>query len=96
MHSSELSLGSIRRCRRGTEHAREIHPVRDMNATFATVWNLGPARRPRPNENCPLRMRWASSMPEIVMAAVAERLESCHRCASPLDRAMVLLDEVLR
>jgi hypothetical protein len=26
-------------------------------------------RRPRPNENCPLRMRCASSMPAIVMAA---------------------------
>jgi hypothetical protein len=26
-------------------------------------------RRPRPNKNCPLRMRWASSMPAIVMAA---------------------------
>src|ERR1019366_597514 len=31
-------------------------------------------RRPRPNENCPLRMRWASSMPAIVMAAFANDL----------------------
>src|ERR1017187_6992646 len=31
-------------------------------------------RRPRPNENCPLRMRWANSMPAIVMAAFANDL----------------------
>jgi hypothetical protein len=31
-------------------------------------------RRPRPNENCPLRMRWASWMPAIVMAAFANDL----------------------
>ena len=31
-------------------------------------------RRPRPNENCPLRMRWANSMPAIVMAALANDL----------------------
>jgi hypothetical protein len=26
---------------------------------------------------------------------IGERLEACHRCASPLDRTMVLLDEVV-
>lgn len=31
-------------------------------------------RRPRPKENCPLRIRCASSMPEIVMAAIANDL----------------------
>jgi hypothetical protein len=31
-------------------------------------------RRPRPNENCPLRMRCASSMPAIVMVAFANDL----------------------
>src|ERR1035438_2968165 len=31
-------------------------------------------RRPRPNENCPLRIRCASSMPAIVMAAFANDL----------------------
>src|ERR1022692_1237738 len=31
-------------------------------------------RRPRPNENCRLRMRWANSMPAIVMAAFANDL----------------------
>jgi hypothetical protein len=31
-------------------------------------------RRRRPNENCPLRMRWANSMPAIVMAAFANDL----------------------
>jgi hypothetical protein len=31
-------------------------------------------RRLRPKENCPLRMRWASSMPAIVMAAFANDL----------------------
>ena len=32
-------------------------------------------RRPRPNENCPFRMRWASSMPAIVIAAFANDLK---------------------
>src|ERR1700687_4314612 len=31
-------------------------------------------RRPRPNENCPLRIRWASSTPAIVIAAFANDL----------------------
>ena len=31
-------------------------------------------RRPRPKENCPLRIRWANSIPAIVMAAFAKDL----------------------
>src|SRR5450631_4378166 len=31
-------------------------------------------RRPRPNENCPLRIRWASATPAIVIAAFANDL----------------------
>jgi hypothetical protein len=31
-------------------------------------------RRPQPNENCRLRIRWASSMPAIVIAAFANDL----------------------
>src|SRR5450755_746868 len=51
-------------------------------------------RRPRPNENCPLRMRWASSMPAIVIAAFANDLNPVidaphHPTASNYGRAVV-------
>jgi hypothetical protein len=50
-------------------------------------------RQPRPKENCPLRMRWTSSMPAIVMAAVLN--EAGHRRTVSLDRPMILLDQVV-
>jgi hypothetical protein len=48
-------------------------------SSMRALWPILPSEtnygrlRPRPKENCPLRMRWASSMPAIVMAAIAAK-----------------------
>lgn len=49
---------------------RSYASATDHSAFLDQPWR----RRPRPNENCPLRIRWASSMPAIVMAALANDL----------------------
>jgi hypothetical protein len=50
--------------------------------------------RPRPRENCLLRIRWASSMPAKLMAAVPNE-EASHGGASTFDRSMILLNQMV-
>ncbi len=60
---------------------------RIVGSLFGQIWLFNSGRlkvhgntrqfryRPRPNENCRLRIRWASSMPANVMAALPNDLK---------------------